>query len=386
MTLFQKKNETNSSQQAGGSKQRSLLSRLFTQTALMANLVVIAVFVLADSARVVSPERLILPSMLGLAFPLIAIANFAFLFWWVIRRRWYLVFSLTSILFCYDSVKETFPVNFADEETEAKKSIKVLSYNVRLFDFYKKASKNKVLDYLLKSEADVICIQEYGFSKKAEFLKENEIIEILGRRYPYHHSDFGQNSTTRTFGVATFSKFPILSKRKIEYNSLHNSSILTEISIDGKAYNIINCHLESNKITENDRLLISQLKDKLGSEVAKNTAEQLTKKLTPSYLLRAEQAEKVASVVEKCGDPIILCGDFNDVPVSYAYNTIKGKKLESAFAENGLGYGVTFRERMFPFRIDHILYSKELKSYDFRIDTVSHSDHFPIMCQIELEK
>lgn len=383
MTLFRKKNETNSSPQAEGNKKPSLLSRLLTQTTLLANFLVIAVFMLADSARVISPESFVLPSYLGLAFPLITIINFAFLFWWIIRRNWYLLFSLISIFVCYDSVKETFPINFSKKESDSK-SIKVLSYNVHLFDFYKKKSHNSVLGYLKDSGADILCIQEYGFSKKKEYLKESEIAETLSDLYPYCHTDIGEVNSGRTFGVATYSKYPIISRRKIEYESKHNSSILTEISVDGQTINVINCHLESNKITENDKELIKQLKEKRDNETAKNAAEQLSKKLSASYQLRAKQAEEVSRIVENSKDPIILCGDFNDVPVSYSYSTIKGQKLSSAFAENGCGYGYTFSERMFPFRIDHILYSKELKSCEYKIDTVTHSDHYPVVCRIIL--
>lgn len=384
MTLSRKKSETNSLPQAEGTKKRSILSRLLTQTALLTNLGVIAVFLLADSARVVNPETFLLPSYLGLAFPLIAILNFCFLFWWIIRRKWYLIFSLLSFLLCQESIKETFPIHFNKEEP-TQEGLKVLTYNVHLFDFYKKKNQNSVLGYIRNSGADIVCIQEYGFSKKKDFLKESEIAETLSDTYPYCHTDIGEINSARTFGVATYSKYPILSRQKINYESKHNSSIRTEISVNGQKITVINCHLESNKITENDKELIKQLSSKLDNETAKTTADQLSKKLGPSYRLRAKQAEAIAEIITNCKTPIILCGDFNDVPISYTYNTIKGENLLSAYAENGCGYGYTFSEKMFPFRIDHILYSKGLESCEYKIDTVTHSDHYPVSCRIMLK-
>lgn len=363
------------------------MSRLMTQTTLLVNLLVVLLFLLADSARVVSPDRLLLPSYLGLAFPLIAAFNFAFLFWWILRRRWYALFSLVSIIVCLESVWETFPLNLGDgAQRRDGHSIKVLTYNVHLFDFYKKKSQNMVLDYLKNSGADILCIQEYGFFKKSDYLEEGEIEDVLREFYPYSHTHFGNVNSIRTFGVATYSKYPIVSRRKIEYESQHNSSILTEISVDGRVINVVNCHLESNKITENDKELIKRLRENLDNETARSTAEQLSKKLGASYQLRASQAQAVSRIVENSKDPVILCGDFNDVAVSYAYNTIKGSKLSSAFAENGCGYGFTFGERMFPFRIDHILYSKEFESYEFKIDKVPYSDHYPVMCRFILDE
>ena len=101
-----------------------------------------------------------------------------------------------------------------------------------------------------------------------------------------------------------------------------------------------------------------------------------------SYKMRAEQAEKVGEYVHNTPYPIILCGDFNDVPVSYTYHSVKGDKLIDAFRECGSGYGYTYNKKLFHFRIDQIMHSKEGKAIQFKGGDVKYSDHYPISCKI----
>lgn len=385
MSLFQRKKSDSSSAPAKRSS-FSIISVILNHTILLANIGAIACLFCADSARTVSPDKFLLPSYFGLAFPAIVLVVLGFLLFWIARLKWYFLLSLISLFLCYDSIAETFPFN--SEKEDSAKSIKIMSYNVHLFDFYTPKSKNKVLKYIAESDADIICLQEFGYStnKEKEFLKKDEILEMLQVKYPYHHINIKSLEANRTFGVATFSKFPIKKKLFIKYESKFNSSIISEIKIWGSHVKIFNCHLESNKLTENDKTLIKELKNNFDNSKVNEAVEHLSRKLGPSYRMRAKQAELIAAEIKKSEYPILLCGDFNDVPVSYAYNTIKGEKLSDAFSECGYGYGHTFNEKLFRFRIDHIMHSDEFRAYDFFIDHETYSDHYPISCRIAEKK
>ncbi len=402
MSLFQKKKSGNSSvpaekdnetdireirEEKGGEKKKkkSIFSIIFNHTILSVNIIAIVFLFCADSATTISPDSFILPSYFGLAFPLIALVVLAFLIFWIVRLKWYFIISLISLLFCYNSIAETFPFHSSKKAPET--SIKIMSYNVHLFEFYTEKSRNNVLKYLTQSDADIICLQEFGYSTNAtkKFLKEKEIMNSLKKKFPYHHINIKFLEGSRTFGVATFSKFPINKRKSIKYNSQYNSSIITEVIIWGKPIKIYNCHLESNKLTENDKTLIKKLKNNFDNNKVNEVASHLSKKLGPSYRLRAKQAELIAADIKKSNTPVLLCGDFNDVPISYAYNTIKGDYLTDAFTECGYGYGYTFNENLFRFRIDHIMHSKEFEAFEFNIDYKTYSDHYPITCRMILK-
>ena len=83
--------------------------------------------------------------------------------------------------------------------------------------------------------------------------------------------------------------------------------------------------------------------------------------------------------------PIILCGDFNDVPNSYAYNTI-GKNMQNAFVEAGYGIGSTFSGILPILRIDQIFYSNQFDVKQFTRIPKKLSDHFPIIADLEIKK
>jgi endonuclease/exonuclease/phosphatase family metal-dependent hydrolase len=355
-------------------------------TLLFINFLIIGGLFLADAACFISPEKFLLPSYLGLAFPAIVIAAIFFMFFWVIRHKWYFIVSLISLFFVHESLFNTFSFNFKKDIPE--KTICVLSYNVHLFDFYTPVANNKILDYIYEADADIVCLQEFGFNtdSKKKFLKKNEILDKLRKKYPYHHINLSFLQKNNSYGVATFSKYPIKNKQYIDYVSKYNSTIFSDIDINGRIVRIFNCHLESNNITENDKELISNLGEDFKNEKMNEIVNHLSRKLGQSFKLRAKQAKIIADKINQTTIPIILCGDFNDVPVSYAYSTIRGSKLKDSFTESGNGYGHTFNEKFFWFRIDQILHSDDFQAYKFSIDKIKYSDHYPIKCLLSFKE
>jgi endonuclease/exonuclease/phosphatase (EEP) superfamily protein YafD len=82
---------------------------------------------------------------------------------------------------------------------------------------------------------------------------------------------------------------------------------------------------------------------------------------------------------------VIVCGDFNDVPNSYAYCTI-GKGLQNAFTQKGSGLGRTFSGIAPTLRIDNIFADKRFTINQFVRDSKKISDHFPIVADMYYNK
>ncbi len=106
-------------------------------------------------------------------------------------------------------------------------------------------------------------------------------------------------------------------------------------------------------------------------------------KLKYAFISRALQADEIKDNLANCPNKLIICGDFNDSPTSYAYRTIRGD-LKDAFKVSGFGMSRTYIGKMPSFRIDYILHDPGLKSYNYRTHTLNFSDHKMISCAIDL--
>jgi endonuclease/exonuclease/phosphatase family metal-dependent hydrolase len=104
-------------------------------------------------------------------------------------------------------------------------------------------------------------------------------------------------------------------------------------------------------------------------------------KLRFAYPKRAEQAKKVVEHMEQSPYEVIICGDFNDTPLSYVYNTFYSR-FTDAFKNSSSGIGITYAGKVPAGRIDYIFHSKKLHSAQFKIHQKVHSDHKAIECII----
>jgi endonuclease/exonuclease/phosphatase (EEP) superfamily protein YafD len=147
---------------------------------------------------------------------------------------------------------------------------------------------------------------------------------------------------------------------------------------------LINNHLESFKLTSKDKVRYLDFIKGAGPETFGGLRATIQQKLGPAFLIRAGQARAVAEEIKQSrGDYLLVCGDFNDTPVSYAHRVVQGDLLD-AFAESGCGPGITYNLNYFWFRIDHILYSSNMEAFQCTVDPVRYSDHYPVWCYLRL--
>jgi endonuclease/exonuclease/phosphatase family metal-dependent hydrolase len=366
-----------------------MFGRTIVKWGMMASNIIAAGFMLMTLiGTVLSPEKLVLPAYFALIFPLAIIVNIGFVIFWLLIRKWFFLFSLSILLFSASEIRSTFPVHIGEVKSSIhtpSNSIKFLTYNTRMCGELKKhthRSHNKVIQYVLDSNADIVCLQEFTVSDNNEYLTLKDVYRIF-KKYPYKHIQFKQK--IKENGVATFSKYPITNKQVIDYPSSFNNSIYSDINIKGKTIRVINNHLESNRLTEKDKNMPGQLRDNFDAKNLTGITRHFSQKLGIAYKLRAFQADAVAKSIAESPYKVIVCGDFNDVPASYAYETIKGD-LKDAFAETGTGLGWTFNDRYYHFRIDYVFYdSSAINLTQYKTDNVNYSDHYPVLCQIELK-
>lgn len=325
-------------------------------------------------------------SCLGLTFPIFALINGCFLiFWLVIQRYKSALLPLIGFLLCYSQIRTYLPINFRTDNLP-EGSIKILSYNIMGFDgASKKNGENAILTYLKESNADILCLQEYATVESPHYLTQKDIEDELVD-YPYHRINAVGSASGYTNKIACYSKYPILSARVLKYTSEYNGSVVYELKLGEDTITLINNHLESNKLTKADKDIYEGMLKSPEKEKVKSGARLLIRKLAEASAIRAPQADTIVREISSSRHPsVIVCGDFNDTPISYAHRVI-AENLDDAFTQSGRGLGISYNQNKFYFRIDNILISKNLKSYNCTVDrSIKESDHYPIWCYISMK-
>lgn len=326
-------------------------------------------------------------SCAGMTFPAFLIINLLFLLFWLIVFRKYVLFPLIVFIICINQIRAYIPFNIPNKEIPCD-AFKLLSYNVMAFandERHTDDNPNPVLEYILNSNADIICLQEFIMGKDKYHLQKKDIDNAL-KDYPYKtYLQIGSNEN----GLACYSRYPILSQKLLPYESMYNGSAMYQLNINGDTVVILNNHLESNKLTyEDKKVYVDMIKSPKKNKV-EHGARLILSKLAEAMAIRARQTQLISHIVDSLkvkGRDIIVCGDFNDTPISYTHRIIS-ENLRDAFVQSGNGIGISYNQNGFYFRIDNILLSKNLRSYNCTVDnSIKDSDHYPIWCYIAKEK
>ena len=334
----------------------------------------------------ISPNSVSYLSLLGLAFPiLLSIAIVFMLVWFFVRRKFILISALTIVL-GWSHLHHFYAVTLW--QTELNDPIKVLSYNVHVFDLWdlenREKNRDEIFEFLENEDVDILCLQEfYHQDEPSDFVTKNKMIEMLGTNY-YHERYTHEMTGKKYFGVATFSKYPIVHQGEISFeNDPNNFCIYSDVVIESETLRVFNAHLGSIRLQTDD---YSFFGDPNGPEYPeqKDLGQQIIQRLLRAFEKRAIQAELVAAEIENSPHPVVLCGDLNDTPVSYCYRQFN-RLLNDAFVECGNGIGQTYIGKVPSNRIDYIFLDEAFKSSNFTTHQINLSDHKPISVQIELD-
>lgn len=369
-------------------KNKKLRFRKIVKWAIFAtNVAAIVLLLLSMLAWRVSPLKTNLFSYIGLGFGFVFFVNICYLFLWIFFSKWKLaLISFATIVVCHAPILTFFPLHLFPSKPP-KTAIKILTYNVKGFanENNKDAKEHPIMDYIVNTDADIVCLQEYLVSKTGQSIISQRDVNRFLNKYP-HRSVVGLESSGRyhTYGLACFSKFPIEKTEEVVFQSSYNGAAVYTININGKKYRVANVHLESNSITAEDKKLYSDFLQNSEEVNIEDVTTNIRAKLGSAYRTRAHQVKKVKDAIARQEtEGVIICGDFNDTPISYTYAKMK-EGLSDAFASTGFGPGITYHEDFFLFRIDYIFNSPNMKAYKTKVDKVTYSDHYPVWTYMDL--
>jgi endonuclease/exonuclease/phosphatase family metal-dependent hydrolase len=345
----------------------------FNKMMFFFNIVLTVLTIVGYVLPFLAPKTFPLLSVLTLFLPMMLIINLLFFIYWGIQFKQQVLLSGLVLLLGITFINKFY--KFSSSEFDAKSTdLKVMSYNVRLFNKFEWSDKRtvpvEISDFVKSKTPDILCIQE--FSNAAEFDYSN---------FPYKFI-LSKGNKIKT-GQAIFSNFPIINSGEIVFPKSNNSVIFADLKREKDTIRVYNMHLQSIKITPD----VNELNDDIQG-IDQKKSERMLKRMSKAFKVQQQQAEILMEHKANCTYPIIICGDMNNSAFSYVYRVIRGD-LQDTFEEAGNGFGKTYDFKYYPARIDYIFADKKFKvKYFQNFPEVVDSDHFPIftiLAPLELE-
>lgn len=358
------------------------LQKFTTQVIVGANIATGVLMLLIGYSGHLDPARFPMLANVGLLFPLFVVINLGFLIFWVFVKFRYVLVPFLAFVLCYIPVRDYCPLNLDEEPPQ--RALKVLSFNVCSFNYMfpiLPAKENPVVKYILNSHADIVCLQEALIPPDAI----DSIDAVLRKQYPYSSHD---RQKEKGEILTLYSRFPIASKEIIPYETMNtgNVSCAYNLNIHGHCLLLVNNHFQSNGFNAHVRDNFQNMVDgKLEKDSARANSSLLVNRLAEASRFRGPQVDAVARYIahNRDGKSVIVCGDFNESPISYSHVRLTDN-LTDCFVASGRGFGWSYRRNHINVRIDNILCSDNLLPYRCTVDnSVNISDHFPIFCWIK---
>lgn len=358
----------------------NILKRIFVQLMIGANAMAALMLLLCGLTTMLNPVDYPRVALFGLGFPVLWALNLFFVFLWAvfyIRNIW---IPFAGMLFSISYIYDYCPLNWPEKHPDD--ALKMITYNTAFFGSAAQDSLGRYLlpDYLAASDADIICLQEAALVKKLTREDVDEVMAAAG--YQTRHLDDGVAE-----GQCFYTRLPILSVERVMHEPSGNGSVAVRLLHGQDTVLLVNNHFESYKFTPEDKRKYKEIIKAPESKDTEHNSKELVRKMTKASRQRGPQVDSVLHYIEKSGlQSVVVCGDFNEPPVSYACRRMSSR-LTSAFRQSGNGLGLSYNQKGFYFRIDHIFVSDYWLTYETHVDkSAPWSDHYPLVTYLKKRK
>jgi len=353
---------------------------------MLCNHIAVVALLISYLAPRVSPENFWFIAFFGIAYPLLVVLNFLFIIYWTIQLKKRALYSFIVIISGWGLLHRFVQLSNISKSEMHNKIVKVMSYNVKVFDLYNwshnKETRSKIFSLLKDEGPEIACFQEFFHRDSSDFCNTDSLKKING--WQFAHVEYTSHGRLQQhFGIATFSKYPIVNTGKVDFGYKGNNvCIFSDIKIGNDTIRVYNMHLQSIAFSKDDYKYAEDLQKNVETEDIEHS-KNIIRRLKHAFIKRGKQADLIAENIISSPYPVIVCGDFNDTPSSYTYSTIS-KNLTDSFIESGSGLGKSYAGAFPSFRIDYILHDNKFKSYNFRTIREELSDHFPVETYLEI--
>lgn len=371
-------------------KKPSILSRILSHALILINLGAVCWLGLCYIASITPPYEIRHLALFSLTTPFAIAANIGLvLFWLFSRKKIRTLLSLIPLALCASMIPAVFGMNYFSKNdwNKGENRFKLMSWNVHAMGLFNPRETKKhaagIVQLIKEENPDILCLPEISRNNEA---KDNAYIRKIindGNYTEFRYNSDNEYNSKISLGVAVFSRFPIVSYKVYpisQYIFLIQNDVVMPANDTLRLFVV---HMESFRLTDKDKAIIEGMKKNKGEDLAQSRS--FIWKFNDAYNRRAHEADSAHGIINQSPYPTIICGDFNDLPYSYTYCTMKGE-LSDAFVKKGRGFGRTYNQIIPTLRIDHIFYDDNaLHILAFDNPFSPWSDHSPVIANFEIK-
>lgn len=358
------------------------------------NLVAVVALLFSYIASWISPETFWPLAFFGLAYPALFFINLVFVGYWLIFSREKMLYSLVAILLGIGLIGRFVQLNDKKPENELQQYSKIITYNVHSYsrrDWKEKEDKsftNQFISFFAGQNPDVLCLQEHLAYGDTERKIREELREKTNLRHYYLKKYYNTHDKSQCLGI--FSRYPIASYGMNQMDWMGKERtffIYGDVAFPEDTIRIYNVHLQSNYLNK-EYVLFTETPNPSSTEYqkqVKNNSISIARKLKYAYQGRSQQSKALREHIQKSPYPVVLCGDFNDTPASYAYGQVN-RELTDVYRESGSGKSRTYHGDFPSARIDYIFRDDHLESANTEVIQRNWSDHYPVVTHIKMKE
>jgi len=365
-----------------------MIKKYLHKCLLWSNALLAMFLVLSCFLPYLNPAKYWLTGFAGLIFPFLFLANLLILpVWVIIKQKRPLLITGIATLCCLPAALTTWGLHwFRDNDillhTKTDGSFTVMTYNTSSMGLTAYVTDKKkeaaIYDVILKGSPDILTLQEFYTNEQPG--KEQHIDSIRSKgNYPYHYFTCDKiHWNTWCYGIVLFSRFPIINAQAIPCGKSKagsgSSFLQADLLVNHDTVRIFSVHLTSYMFNSDD---YNNMKAPKGKGIFA--------KMRNTFSRRSAQALQLKALVGESPYPVIVCGDFNDTPVSFTYRTVRGG-LQDVFLDTQKGWGRTLSYLSPSLRIDYVLPGKKFTIHASSILRTYPSEHFPLIARLSLKK
>ena len=349
----------------------------------IASFVLYALTLLAAFGGHINPAYVTFPVFFVTAMPYFVIATTIVIVIWLLCGRWITAgIGVFTLFLAWSPITTAVPLHFSKKADPDALTFKIMTYNILHGDDQEKGNKapgNRSFEYVINSGADIVCLQELrNLNDPSEVHNLHEFKDTLLKIYPYY-------AGTTANDTKILSKYPV---RLLNHEAFFGPGdnywfSAFKVTIKGHELTIINTHLISMSLSEQERNIVKDIAKGKGKEAMGELKGSIMNKFHNKTMFRADRAAAIRRAIDKVSGPLIVCGDFNDVPESWCYRLLRGDDLRDAYVETSFGPLITYNRHAFWFHLDQILYRGPLQALSVKKGRLRSSDHYPLLAEFE---